>query len=139
MGDSLTLDDGRTLIRSSMGISGALHLTAIQLSDDDAGFKRWLTDVANRPDGFASVDLRGLCTEQRLAFHSAARAAYRKLSAHEGIADSGSHTYEVMTDLVAMLDSLSRGEPPETPPADSVINQPAIPEYLPQIWNDESG
>lgn len=136
MGDFLTLDDGRTLVRASMGIAGTLHLTALQLSDNDARFKRWLADVADRPNGFASVDLRGLTAEQRLAFHSAARAAYRELSTREGIADASSHTYNVMSDLISMLDSISRGEPPETPPTDSVSDNTPIQEDLSQIWNN---
>lgn len=139
MADSLTLDDGRTLLRSSAGISGVLCLTARQLSDSDAQLKLWLADVADRPNGFASVDLRGLNADQRFAFHSAARAAYRELLARAGIASSGSHTYLVMTDLIAMLDSMSRGEPPETPPTDIVRVCPPIPEDLCQIWTDGAG
>ena len=138
MGDALILDDGRTLSRSSMAIAGVLYLTAEQLTEEDHQLRRWLKDVSDRPNGFASVDLRGLTANHRTAFHKAARAAFAKLATRDGIADNGSVTYEALTDLVAMLDSLSRGDPPATTPTDYVSESSPTPEDLNQIWKADS-
>lgn len=121
-----------------MAIAGVLQLTAEQLADQDhLALKRWLADLSDRPTGFASVDLRGLSIELQLAFHGAARAAHKVLSSQDGITDSGSATYDVMTDLISMLDSMSRGEPRETPPTDCVRDDLPIAEDISELWNDE--
>ena len=137
MGDSLTLDDGRALVRSSIGVSGALSLIAQQMTDEFAELKVWLLDVSDRPNGFASVDLRGLSAAHRTHFHAAARAACCELSADASVAGSGSPTYHVLTDLVRMLDSMDRGEPPDTPPTDIVRDNVPEPADLNQIWSTE--
>lgn len=134
MGDFLTLDDGRTLVRSSMAIAGILALTAKELSDSEDELRTWLDDVSDRPDGFSSIDLRGLSKGHRLAFRRAAQTAYRQLSSRELNVESSSPTYHAMTDLLAMFESMSRGEPPGTPPTDVVNDEPAISEEVTQIW-----
>ncbi len=138
MSDALTLDDGRTLSRSSMAIAGVLFLTAQEMDDADAELKRWLNDVSGRPNGFASVDLRGLSQNHRSAFHKAAHLAHEKLHCRSDLPNSRSVTFHAMTDLIAMLDSMSRGDPPNTPPTDWVRDSPAEVEDLTQIWKTDT-
>ena len=136
MGDSLTLDDGRTLSRSSMAIAGILSLTAEEVDETELQFKTWLDDVSDRPNGFASVDLRGLSKTHREVFHNSARLAHKKLCRSIEDPNSGGVTYHAMTDLIAMIDSMLRGEPPETEPADYVRDRPAVTENISEIWKD---
>ena len=136
MGDSLTLDDGRTLSRSSMAIAGVLFLTAQEIDEAELPFKTWLNDVSDRPNGFASVDLRGLSKRHRELFHNSAQLAYKKLSEAVDDPDSGGVTFVAMSDLIAMLNSMLRGEPPQTEPTDYVCTRPARPEDISEIWND---
>jgi hypothetical protein len=119
-----------------MAIAGVLRLTAGQLGDSDMQLKRWLADVSDRPNGFASIDLRGLSVDHRTAFHKAARAAYQELLSRDRVADDRSVTFHAMVELISMLDSMSRGEPPESPPTTSVRDKPPIPEDLTQLWNE---
>lgn len=139
MGDTLTLDDGRTLSRSSMAIAGVLFLTAQEINDTDVELKRWLIDVSDRPNGFSSVDLRGLSPSHRIAFHNAARSAHKKLQSRHDAPTPESVTFHAMTDLITMLDSISRGDPPGTPPTDYVCDSPAEAEDLTQIWKSDTG
>jgi hypothetical protein len=76
MGDCITLDDGRTLVRSSIGVAGVLSLVAKHLPDGHERFRKWLLDVSDRPSGFASIDLRGLPELERQAFHTGVHTAY---------------------------------------------------------------
>jgi hypothetical protein len=118
-----------------MAIAGVLRLTAGQLTDADLQLKRWLADVSERPNGFASVDLRGLGADHRAAFHRAASAAYQDLLTRDRLAVAQSVTFHAMVELISMLDSMSRGEPPETPPTTSVRHNSPIPEDVTGLWN----
>jgi hypothetical protein len=119
-----------------MAIAGVLRLTAGQLGDSDMQLKRWLADVSDRPNGFASVDLRGLSADHRTAFHKAARAAHQELLSRDRVADARSVTFHAMVELIGMLDSMSRGEPPETPPTTSVRHEAPVREDITQLWNE---
>jgi hypothetical protein len=138
MGDRITLDDGRTLSGSSMGVSGAILLVAEHLPDGFLPFRRWLIDVSQRPNGFASIDLRGLPEAERRAFHAGVHIAYeRTIGAGQNIGPQ-SWALSCLDALRAMLLSNQRGEPAEsftdTPPRP---DQPVVAEDLGQLWNCE--
>ena len=140
MSDDITLDDGRTLHASSMGVSGALYFVAEHLPEGHGHFRSWLLDVSERPNGFASIDLRGLPDRERLAFHAGVRAAYdRTIGAGMQIGPN-SWSLSCLDRLRAMLESMARGEPPEAltdrPPSDPGS---VIAEDLSQIWNPDRG
>jgi hypothetical protein len=113
MGDSITLDDGRKLARSSMGVSGALFLVAKHLPDGHETLRRWLLDVSDRPNGFASVDVRGLPEPERRAFHAGVHTAYAQTIGSGMQIGPQSWALSCIDLLHAMLESMERGEPPE--------------------------
>ena len=137
MGDSLILDDGRTLSRSSMSIAGILFLTAEHLPNEHGQLKRWLYDVSDRPNGLASIDLRGLSSQHRTAFHNAARTAFDELERRSND-DSKTPTYDALSDLILMLDSMARGEPPNTIPTDCVQLTSPHTEDIEEIWTTDA-
>lgn len=140
MSDDITLDDGRTLHGSSMGVSGALYLVAEHLPEGHDHFRSWLFDVSERPNGFASIDLRGLPDPERRAFHAGVGAAYdRTIGAGMQIGPN-SWSLSCLDRLRAMLESMARGEPPEAltdrPPSDAGS---VVAEDLSQLWKPERG
>lgn len=140
MSDDITLDDGRVLHGTSIGVSGALAFVAEHLPEGHDQFRTWLIDVSERSNGFASVDLRGLPERERHAFHAGIRAAHdRTIGAGMQIGPNSWSLY-CLDRLRAMLESMARGKSPEAltdfPPcsADRVF-----PEDLSQIWNPNRG
>jgi hypothetical protein len=138
MGDSITLDDGRTLARSSIGISGALFLVAQNLPDGHDRLRRWLLDVSDRPNGFASVDVRGLPEPERRAFHAAVHMAFENTIGSGMFIGRQSWALSCIDALRAMLQSMERGEQPETltdvpPRGDETIYH----HDLSEIWKSE--
>jgi hypothetical protein len=139
MGDCITLDDGRTLARSSIGVAGVLSLVAKHLPDGHQHFRKWLLDVSNRPNGFASIDLRGLPELERQAFHTGVHTAYAQTIGIGLVIGPESWALRGIDALRAMLQSMERGEPPEAL-TDSPPGGPGkiVTEDLSQFWNSES-
>jgi hypothetical protein len=139
VGDHITLDDGRILSRSSIGVSGAIQLVAEHLPDGFHNFRKWLVDVSRRSNGFASIDLRGLPEPERRVFHAGVHAAYEQTIAAASVVGPQSWALTCLAALRAMLLSIERGEPPEAltdiPPRP---DKPMIAEDLGQFWNAET-
>ena len=136
MGDEVTLDDGRVLSRSSMSISGFLHFTAEYLPEGHERLRRWLVDVADRPNGLASIDLRGLTEEDRRAFHDGARRAYEDTIGRGQPIGQTSWALSALKAFIEMQDSIRRGDPPQALTDGPVDDSPVRMENLDQIWSD---
>jgi len=138
MSDSITLDDGRVLARSSMGISGAPGLVAKHLPDGHDCFRKWLLDVSERPNGFASVDLRGLPEQERREFHTGVQTVYARTIGEGMVIGPQSWALSCIDALRAMLESMERGDPPEAltdvPPRSQ---ETIVAEDLSVFWNPQ--
>jgi hypothetical protein len=138
MSDHITLDDGRTLSRSSIGVAGALSLIAEHLPEGYEQFRKWLLDVSERSNGFASIDLRGLPEPERRAFHAGVYTAYDRTIGNGMVIGPQSWALTCLDALRAMLKSIERGEPPEAltdvPPRSE---ETIFTEDLTQFWNTE--
>ena len=139
MGDCITLDDGRILSRASMEVSGAIVLVAQHLPDGFDRFRKWLLDVSERANGFASIDLRGLPEAERRAFHAGVHSAYDRTIGAGMVIGRQSWALSCLDALRSMLESMERGEPPQAltdnPPR---TDAPIVDEDLSQFWNSES-
>lgn len=134
MGDCITLDDGRSLCRSSMAISGVLYFAAKYLPEGHEPLRRWLNDVKDRPNGFASVDLRGLTPEDRAAFHVGARRAYDETIGRGVEIGPTSVSLAALDVFIQMQDSIRRGEPPESLNDSRFHDREIFAEDLTNLW-----
>jgi hypothetical protein len=139
MSDCITLDDGRMLSRSSIGVAGAISLVAEHLPDGYDPFRKWLLDVSQRPNGFASIDLRGLPEPERRAFHAGVHTAYDQTIGNGTLIGPQSWALSCLDALRAMLKSIERGEPPEAltdvPPRSKEM---IFAQDLSQFWSPEA-
>ena len=137
MGDILTLDDGRLLSRSSMGISGLLHLVAEHLPDGHDQLRLWLHDVSDRPNGFVGIDLRGLPTSERDAFHQGARNAYKCTIGQGAEITAQSWALATLDAFIAMQDSIRRGDPPDSLTDCGVTASEPFVENINELWKPD--
>ncbi len=130
----LTFDDGRRLQRSTQAMTGMYALVAEAMPTGSTRLKRWLADVSQRGAPFADFALAGLDAQDRAAFWTAARAAWRVLEQRSEpgfLDDPHAHTANCLAELVAMRDDPTRGPRDET-----LARQPARPIDLDDRWFD---
>jgi hypothetical protein len=117
MSSSLTLEDGRALLRSNLGYSVMLELISREISDTHTDLRIWLADVAGRPAPYAEFDLRGLSEGHRAEFWAAAKRALLfliKRHSPEPSWPKNAYGAESLAHLLRMHHSIEAGEPPST-------------------------
>lgn len=134
MADIVTLDDGRKLYGSSLGVSGLLSLIAKYISADHLQLARWLNDVSNRPNGMMGIDLRGLSDEHRQAIHYAARAAYDHTIGLEPSMTNESPSLSLLAHFIDLQSSIQRRESPDHMTDCEISRHAPFPEDINDLW-----
>ena len=113
----LTLDDGRSLYSSTLGMSGMYSLIAKKILGENEAFSVWLKDVSDRPSPFLDFDLRGLGNSERQLFYKSAYKAYDELVAMYGenvLTRENAFSARTLKRLIELHESIAAGEPPES-------------------------
>jgi hypothetical protein len=109
----LTLEDGRSLYGSSIGMASMYWAIADCIDDAFSDLRRWLRDVADRPTPFMDFDIRGLSPSVRDEFFRGAATAMRNLTAeHNPSILQESPAYHCLDRLLRMQEAVVGGEPP---------------------------
>ena len=118
MAGFITLEDGRAYAASNWGYDAVVERIADALPETDDGhaLKDWLMEQRVAVKGIGSVDLRELTLENRQLFQAAARKAFdlAEQPGPEGWHDPEFYTgwIERFHDLIKMMDSIRKAEPP---------------------------
>jgi hypothetical protein len=113
----LTLEDGRSIYSSALGMSGMYSLIAKQVQRSNIPFANWLENVSDRPAPFLDFDLRGLENSDRELFYSAAYAAFEELERLHGkdvCTRETAFSARSLARLIEFHKSIKAGEPPES-------------------------
>jgi hypothetical protein len=120
MAGFIILEDGRAYAAANSAYDAVVRriADALQESDDGHALSTWLKEQQVAVKGLGSVDLRELTPKNRQLFEAAARKAF-SLAEQQGPQgwqdfDARSGWLERFHDLITMMNSVRKGEPPSS-------------------------